>query len=47
MPIYPALREPKSDESWNLLCLRDAVRFKGGYVGVYYKPGLRRLLAVF
>jgi len=47
MPVHYALRGPTGDEGWNLLSLREAARLKGGFIGVYYSPQLRRLLAVF
>jgi len=47
MVVYYALREPRGDEGWNLLSLREAARLKGSLLGVYYSPQLRRLLAVF
>ncbi len=42
------LREPKrGDRAWNIYALREAARLKKWFVGVYYSPKLRRLLAVF
>ncbi len=42
------LREPRrGDRAWNIYALREAARLKKWFVGVYYSPRLRRLLAVF
>jgi hypothetical protein len=44
--IY-VLKEPGRDKAWNIYALREAARLKKWFVGVYYSPRLKRLLAVF
>jgi hypothetical protein len=44
--IY-VLKEPRRDKAWNIYALREAARLKRWFVGVYYSPRLKRLLAVF
>jgi len=42
------LREPRrGDRGWNIYALREAARLKRWFIGVYYSPRLKRLLAVF
>ncbi len=41
------LKEPRKSREWNIYALREAARLKKWFIGVYYSPRLKRLLAVF